>query len=262
MMDYHYGNPTDTGAWNQAASIFAAHDSINSVKTSSLPLVQFWKSGSKGRVSKQVEAFLKECGLDNVEDFNNASYYFEYPVSVKEGRGKASVTDLMIISGKYALALEAKWTECNGNYEIIADWRKKVSATNGEKVLNGWIKYISDYGCDVCCSKIEEIPYQLVHRIASACAVAQNGRKAAVVYQLFYDKETKDNMREFAEKLTKSYHDFLCTRRKNILFSIVGTEVLPESFKLLSEFDGEPNSLFLEMQNRSIYKFGKTKIIF
>lgn len=42
MPAYYYGSPKASNSYDNALSILAAHDSVNSVRTSSLPLAQFW----------------------------------------------------------------------------------------------------------------------------------------------------------------------------------------------------------------------------
>ena len=96
QLRFHYGNPEDTGSWEQAASVFAAHDSVKSERTSSLPLVQFWKPQGKGKkLNSWAKELLKKCMItpSDVEKL-----MFEYPVPVNKDfkcQGKASMTDLM-----------------------------------------------------------------------------------------------------------------------------------------------------------------------
>ena len=113
MNKFYYGNPNKTGTWAQAACVFAAHESVNSPRTSSLPLVQFWKpdSNRKDGLSEKAKHFLSICGLKD-EELSSLDAYFEYPVAVRQGVGKASMTDLMLISNSHVIAIEAKWTEC------------------------------------------------------------------------------------------------------------------------------------------------------
>ena len=135
---FYYGNPNNSGSWEQAASIFAAHESVNSERTSSLPLVQYWKPRENGKVSESGKKLLDQCEL-TLDD--EATFCFEYPVPVNKdegGQGKASMTDLMITSTSHAIAIEAKWTE--GQPETIGHWR---ISENRNKVLKGWLKYIT-----------------------------------------------------------------------------------------------------------------------
>ncbi len=219
QLRFYYGNPEYTGSWEQAASVFAAHDSVNSERTSSLPLVQFWKPQGKGKgLNSWAKTLLEKCGEapSDVEKF-----MFEYPVPVKKGKGKSSMTDLMIISKSRAIAIEAKWTECEKEYERISAWKKEgKDKTNREEVLKGWIQYINDYAeSDILEARhlemYDDIPYQLLHRIASACATAkqQGKREAVVIYQLFYDNRAKDNGRAVTQSAVEKFaEENLCSK--------------------------------------------------
>ena len=276
-MEYIYGNPNNE-SWNQVASIFAAHDSVHSAQTSSLPLVQFWQPAETG-LEPRVEALIKDCGLEP-SVLNNAKFCFEYPVSVQcGGRGKASMTDLMIITDNYAIALEAKWTECGKAYPSISKWLETDKAdTNRKKVLEGCIKYINEYLKDKGGHEISLkdeghriIPYQLLHRVASACAVAkEKGMTATVIYQLFYNDEREkddwksipyDKVDKFGADLQKGFVALFKDLKKPvpIQFCIMKTKVAKGKYfdtaMRKCKKDGDLNELFLEMQHLNIYSF-------
>lgn len=214
MSSYHYGNPEKANTWEYAASIFAAHESVNSAKTSSLPLVQFWKNKGKScDFSRCVKKFLEECGLSAIGP-EESCFCFEYSVPVNNERGakgKASMTDLMILTNQYAIAIEAKWTECESVYEPIGKWKGSGVAENHDKVLDGWEGYINNYLKGYVCGKItvtDDMPYQLLHRIASACYTAMQDdtkKSAVVIYHLFYsNQEERDKAINFAKGLEDS----------------------------------------------------------
>ena len=268
MAEYIYGHPNKVNSWENVASIFAAHDSLNSAQTSSLPLVQFWKPEGNG-----VKDVLEEsCGL-NRKGLCETTFYFEYPVPVHQkcgGRGKASMTDLMIISNAYAIALEAKYTEyLKGGQESISHWLKKdkgESPTNREKVLQGWLNYISTKGCSTISQikdrpkETDEVPYQLFHRLASACAATLDSeRKPVVVYQLFCDEEAQTKAEESSGKLQAHFnvlkhglgiHD--------VDFHVVITPVIRKPEFGTSKVDLE--QLFLRMLVEDIFEFGKSRL--
>ena len=279
-MEYIYGNPGIE--WKQVASIFAAHDSVHSEQTSSLPLVQFWQP-KESELSQEAQVLIRDCGLEP-SVLDSAQFCFEYPVSVQcGGRGKASMTDLMIITDNYAIALEAKWKECGNAYPPISKWLETNNAdirNNREKVLEGWIKYINDYLDNSINEQIDKskIPYQMLHRIASACAVANkcNKAKAIVIYQLFYNGQTKGgtkaSMLKFCEKLKAGYNElFSCKKLSKISFCIIQTEVVCENFEAFKEKcpkgkdkNGKDkyywNALFRLMQKNPIYTFPEPSI--
>lgn len=284
-VSFYYGNPKDTGSWDQAASIFAAHDSVNSARTSSLPLVQFWKPmGKESVINPLADKMLEDCGVSasDVEQLN-----FEYPVPVKSdcnGKGKASMTDLMIISKYHAIAIEAKWTECKKKYEPISVWKKEgKDKENRNNVLKGWIGYIKDFadskGFETkTLGEYDKIPYQLLHRIASACAVAkQQGKKEAIViYQLFYDPDrevgcvgkeervSKAKMEDFAKMLAGHYEN-LFKKLTKIRFYITLFETKMNQSKELAGIldrvtDKDSSSLsdifvLMQKQKKNVYEF-------
>lgn len=271
MSSYYYGNPDKANSWEYAASIFAAHESVNSEKTSSLPLVQFWKPTRNGDVAKHAQAFLDRYELPG--DLRNADFCFEYPVPVKKGcRGKASMTDLMILSESCVVAIEAKWTECCEPYESIQNWLKHGNSENHEKVLDGWLSYINDYLgkreskfiLNRTNLKEGKIPYQMLHRIASACAVASGteGRaRAVVIYQLFYDDDTREKMESFAQMLNDSY-GALFPYANMMHFFVNKVKVVIKEKAEIEKIANRAchdksafNDIFILMQDKEVYDF-------
>jgi hypothetical protein len=108
------------------------------------------------------------------------------------------MTDLMIFSGKNKIAIDAKYTEYLKIPEKkVSDWLN--GEPNRDKVLHGWWEMIANFRCDanVCNDDIE---YQFLHRTASAC---KGTKKAIVIYQLFYDKETYESLELFKQRIAK-----------------------------------------------------------
>lgn len=282
MSSYHYGNPDKSDSWEYAASIFAAHESVNSEKTSSLPLVQFWKNKDRGfPKSNCVKKFLEECGLLEICS-EESLFCFEYSVPVNNehgAKGKASMTDLMILTNQYAIAIEAKWTECESIYEPIGKWRNSGVTENHAKVLNGWEEYINKYLEGRVCGKImatDDMPYQLFHRIASACyaAMLEEGRKkyAVIIYHLFHsNQEEYGKAKKFAENLENAVHKIsgqLADGELPISFHVILTEVkfprrgsrIEKSLNGILERSRKEskfyNELFVLMQKANVFSFG------
>jgi hypothetical protein len=188
---------------------------------------------------------------------------FEYPTSLppgKEyGRGKASMSDLMILMPKWRVAVEAKYTEYvkGKNYTpSVKKWLEKDNPENRQKVLAGWKHYIGDRMTNDE-KIINATPYQLLHRIASACA--DKKRSPCVIYHLFWDVDTEEQMKEFSEKLERWVKNI---ELRNIRFIVATTEVsfkisLPEKLpkRKLSE-------LFLRMDEKLYGDMTNTQIVF
>ena len=121
----------------------------------------------------------------------NIKYIFEYETPVLKGKGRASCTDLMIVSDNSCIAIEAKWTE--PPYQIIKNWLGE--SENKKLVLEGWVEIISEY-CEIHLdSKIlYDLPYQLIHRVASACLL--NKSQSNIVYLIFELNKVKKNYYE------------------------------------------------------------------
>ena len=275
MGSYYYGNPEKAGSWEYAASIFAAHESVKSKKTSSLPLVQFWKPNpSNGGLSELAENFLEECGLPL--NLRSSELCFEFPVPVNGGRGKASMTDLMILADNYAIAIEAKWTECKRKYETIKEWKESGDIDNHKKVLKGWIAYIDEYlkyrGSNrrmKVAEALDDVPYQLLHRVASACYAAkeENKTNAVVAYHLFFDtgkRGTESYMMNYANNLWTWFSAMFepsDERDIPIAFHVISTEVeLPSKDSPIGKRFGsikrrDYNDIFVLMQEKDVYSF-------
>ncbi len=276
-MAYYYGSPDNLPTWKDVVSIFAATHSLHSEKTSTLPLVQFWNPNDNGL----EDVLVKACNLNITKKaLREAKFCFEYPVPVHPkcgGRGKASMTDLMIITSSYAIALEAKYTEyLSGKQESISQWRNDPSLKDGTisanrmNVLQGWLNYISQEGyseisqiTEDLLAKLKDVPYQLFHRIASACAAAMGSkRKSVVIYQVFYDKKVEAEAEDFSIKL-KEHFDVLekWLRLQNVGFYVVMTPVKtkPESGTTKKDL-GQLFLRMLEKDHGDIFEFGETQL--
>ena len=278
MNSYHYGNPVKANTWEYAASIFAAHESVNSEKTSSLPLVQFWKPDVRfsipGNEDRCADRFFRACKIEDIAfDLKQAEFSFEYPVPAQGGRGKASMTDLMITTNRFVMAIEAKWTECRENYKpTIEKWLQEgKNLENRRLVLNGWLDCINKF---LPCSKRldvdkiinrAKIPYQFLHRVASACYVASMKKDVmpVVAYQLFYDdgnNGTEKYMSKFAEELKEAYK-VLFNGDDPVRFNIIkvkteiDNDVMDTIRGALSERIDAFNDIFMIMQEEDVYRF-------
>ena len=152
-----WGNPNKTN-YNLILDYYSG-TKINSIKTSSVPLAQYWKKTEK---ALKILSEKLQNRIDNVE------IYFEYPTK-SAGNNRSSMSDIMIISDEFKIAIEAKYTEYKKmKYQSIKDWKKETYSDNREQVLNHWKKMIAPFS-NLDSSLIDEIPYQFFHRSASAC---------------------------------------------------------------------------------------------
>ncbi|MDI6808330.1 MAG: hypothetical protein QME66_05035 [Candidatus Eisenbacteria bacterium] len=153
----------------------ALHDAdLNSPRRSTIPLVAYWQ-----------DALARLTPLQNQLRFPVVApitFSFEHSVGVRRGRGKPSCTDLMIISSSVAIAIEAKYTE--PEYETVSAWLHEPRDTNRCDVLGGWLDMLHTATEDkLTVDRVLHLPYQLIHRAASACFPRAAHR--AVLYQIF-----------------------------------------------------------------------------
>ena len=249
---YFYGNPNnDFDDYQQAMQTFSLHESLNSAKTSSLPLAQFWRPNGledrinhiRGQKADEVRWALREP----------AKRCFEYPTSLPKncGKGKPSMTDLMLLSDSYKIAIEAKYTEyLESGLEYrphVGDWRKD-NPQNRAKVLSGWLNLVgARIECDT--SILDDIPYQLIHRIASACSnVVQE--KPIVIYHLFYDNDSYQSAYHFAEKLKKWATDL---KLNGIGFHVLLTKIVLSPIASKYEDENKLNLIFKHIRTKNFY---------
>ena len=251
MTNYYYGHPEKEGSYESLLSVFSAHESLNSAQTSSLPLVQFWRDDAD--LDRRVSAIVREIsGLD----IGAAEKRFEYATSLppKSGRGKASMTDLMILSDCWRVAIEAKYTEYTKDpayRPTVDEWmherRDDKYVKNREKVLNGWHSLIGSH----CGTIPHSVPYQFIHRVASACC-CEGKQRPALVYHLFYDDD-RSAADAFSNRL-KGWAEDIGLR--DIRFVVAKTRVVPpvDVPKDLSE-------LFVQMNSERPYgDMAKTEV--
>ena len=169
-MRYHNNVVTD---FEQLVKLLPP-SAVASPLRSTVPLVDFWRTPESRLV--QLSAAIGVALLPPVD------LCFEHPVPVERGRGKASHTDLMIIASSAVVAIEAKFTELPS--ETVGAWLGDPPQANRSEVLEGWLHPIrKTSGISLRAAHVMDLPYQLIHRTASACSVS--GPLRAVVYQVF-----------------------------------------------------------------------------
>jgi hypothetical protein len=95
------------------------------------------------------------------------------------------------------IAIEAKYTE--PMYETVKAWLGQPPAQNRCTVLEGWLDRINKAtAASLTMNSLLDLPYQLVHRTASACSTPATHR--AVLYQVF-DAAHRDRYLDELRKL-------------------------------------------------------------
>lgn len=166
----------------EAAGASRFHDLVHAVPNPSLstptrsvvPLLAFFREPRHGLAILERSIQFSVSGIPH--------FTFESALAAPEGRGKASYTDLMIRGSDATIAIEAKYTE--PRYETVAKWLGPEPTANRAAVLNGWLSIMRKSGNSaISLEDVRELPYQLIHRAASACA--PEVRYRALVYLVF-----------------------------------------------------------------------------
>ncbi len=160
----------------------------------------------------------------------------------------------MLIGEKSKLAIEAKYTEVNKEYEIIKKWFD--DSDNRTQVLKHWIAFMQLHLEEtISVSDISEIPYQFLHRSASACY--ENHANAYVIYQIFYDDSTVDGMNSFIQLLQKSVQVLKPNNKLKFYVQKIKTKLLNDKIELKSSLDYIKKNELYEFSNIEVQKFNK-----
>lgn len=171
---------------------------LKSPYRSTIPLLAYWANPDT-----RLADFQRSLGLPFS---NDSALTFEYMVFPFNGRGKASHTDLMVVSPSLAIAIEAKYTE--PLYKTVSAWLGNPPEENRKLVLDGWLDVISKItGCSVNIQDISDFSYQLIHRTASACQPTAERR--AVVYHCFVDAVSPNQKTDRDPERHRRYADEL-----------------------------------------------------
>ncbi len=186
---------------DDALSLYKASE-FKSPYRSTVPLLSWLKYEQE-----MVKSLLHDLYIPE-----NCNLYLEYTVPPQKGKGVASHTDLMVISGESSLAVEAKWTE--PRYETVGKWLKKGSnLLNRKDVLTGWLGLLQKHVQHTLhLADFSDAVYQMVHRAASACAAGKTTKLAYLVFKPSPDPKVAD---------IKTIHDDL-SRLWNLLGSPKG----------------------------------------
>jgi hypothetical protein len=147
---------------------------LASPSRSTVPLLNLLRHEQDRLTAAVAEALsLPPTGFDAV--------HLEYTVTPPQGVGKASHTDALLVSQDYAVAVEAKWTE--PRYPSVESWLAD-GGENRNVVLEGWLSLVNGRSAAHLTPRdVSQLPYQLIHRAASACSREEG---PALVYLVFW----------------------------------------------------------------------------
>lgn len=119
----------------------------------------------------------------------DSTVHFEYCIASPKPGGNPSQTDALLISDSTVWAIEAKWTEPQDKQTVAKRISKPESDGADPRVtVNGWLKYLQPFATrELRIDNLLDVVYQVLHRAASACAVATaNQLQPHLVYLHFY----------------------------------------------------------------------------
>lgn len=175
-----------------------------SPRRSTVPLLAYWRGAHR-----RLAEFSSSTGIPLSE---SVKLDFEHELPVQQGRGKLSCTDLMIVADGTAAALEAKFTE--PRYEKVRLRLGQPPKQNRVDVLDGWLRLIGKrVGRRLDIDHMLDLPYQLIHRAASACHPDADSHW--LVYQVFDVTPEKrrmylDDLRSLADVIGETAGLRLC----------------------------------------------------
>ena len=198
---------------------------FNSPMRSTIPLLAFFKQDLKKQ--QFISSKINE----------DSDYVFEYATPHRKGKGPASYTDLMIINEDWCIAIEAKWTETKSESDTVEKWLVKrvkkdskekweEKKENREKVLSNWLEMISEKtGIILKKEDVLEFPYQMIHRVASACSL--NKEETTVIYLVFdLSLKTKAMQAYYQDTLAK----LSAMLNDTIKMQVVGVSVISTKY--------------------------------
>lgn len=166
-----------------------------------------------------------------IPNYKSYNCSFEYMTPVLKGKGKASCTDLMIYNNEQTFCIEAKRTE--PEYENVIDWLRHGNIENKKLVLSGWLEIINNK-CETNLNQddVIKMPYQLIHRFASACKIGINMKPEHIhMFYFFFDGNNESIVfyKNWLLKLAEITNNKIVI--KSFIFNISETE----TFRLLEQ---------------------------
>jgi hypothetical protein len=207
MMDCFYGSQSSQ------SFVTILHQMCDSeflkLTRSTVPSLHYWREPQSS-----LAHLLEAIGLGADAE---GTLCFEYPVP-SVGRNKPSFSDLMYISMHGSIAFEAKSTEPLG--ETCQQWlEKKNHSANAISVLQHWLALIERVTGRASADEVHDLPYQMIHRLASLCSV-DSSRRILIYQHHRVDLKAVD----FSVPLSKLVHALAAQRRIKIWLHLIDLE--------------------------------------
>ena len=207
---------------------------VNSWRTSSIPLAEFWQPSNLGRIGRLLSKHLP--------DFNPvcALKFFEFP------------TDALFDGERTDKTVREWLNEGVGAADILLRHR----------ILKAWLCYIHNADCTGLGgfadfkSNCMDISYQFLHRTASACNKAglKGGTIPVLLYQLFYDANDAEHIQKMDAFKAELRRWAAALKLRNMKFLVISAPVVNMD-EVKAHFDGMHGEIFDTMRDESIYRF-------
>ena len=241
-----------------------SHTKVNSWRTSSIPLAEFWHPANLGRIERLLSRHLP--------DFNpfNALKFFEFPTNALfdgERIGRPSMTDVMLLETGVQIAVEGKMTEyVRFEDKTVREWLDEAPSSADtllrRRILKAWLRFIHQAKCSGLSDFTEfssncmNVSYQFLHRTASACNKAgiKTGTMPVLAYQLFFDANDAEHIQK-KEAFKRNLRRWAATLKlQNMKFLVVSVPVtnMQEAKK---RFNGMHGEIFDAMRHENVYRF-------
>ena len=194
---------------------------------------------------------------------SDSTVHFEYRVPSPKPRGNPSQTDALLMSDSMVWAVEAKWTE--PRYETVAKRMSKPESDGADPrtTVAGWLKHLQSFaGKDLRVDDFSEVVYQVLHRAASACAVATEKKlQPHLVYLHFHPSPlpTSATTSQYVTDLRKLYT--LLDNPGGIKFTVVELPLKPTAaFEAIKDLDKKSKETAVQVKaslcNGPLFTFG------
>lgn len=183
----------------------------------------------------------------------DAAIHVEYCVPSGNSGGNPSQTDALLNSDSAVWAIEAKWTEQRyptvakrliqqPRYDTMEERisRREADLVDAKEAVNGWLAHLNQFAEQPLQLKdVSDVVYQVLHRAASACAVATaRDCEPHLIYLHFHPSPSKNSATTSQYKSDLGDLHSLLGNPANLKFAVVEMplEATP-AFDLIKDLD-------------------------
>jgi hypothetical protein len=227
---------------------------LEKLTCSTVPLMAWWRDETNLQALREA---LRLPALSRGEACFEHTTAFSCSNCTSPGTGKVSCTDVMLDLGTDVVAIEAKHTE--RLYPTVAEWMGTPPSRNKEDVLRHWLSCC--IGADLEPAARADLVYQMVHRTASACALAATRNARPHVVHLLFGSEHAEEYQEASQRLTQR----LLARSPQIRFAVlnVPTRATPaqRAFEELTPEDHRKALRTALVEGPALFEFGAPVVV-